>query len=85
VPTPRRLSNSDFDYPKGQLSGMVATPEYKATSLTTRAVSITPKRIFAVHGSRAGFPDRLLMLGNPRIQPFGSRRELQISDNNFHR
>ena len=57
--------NSDFDYPKGQLSGMVATPEYKAASLTTRTVSSKPKRTFASHGSGAGFPDRLFIPDQP--------------------
>jgi hypothetical protein len=52
-------------HPKGQLSGIVARPEYKTASLTTRTVSITPKATFAIQGSDAGFSDPLFMLEEP--------------------
>jgi hypothetical protein len=55
------LFGRHFDYPKGQFSGIVARPEYKAASLTTRALSSRPKRTLAIHGSVSAFPARLFM------------------------
>jgi hypothetical protein len=47
------------------LSGIVAKPENKTVSLTTRTVSSKLKRTFAIHGSDSGFSDRLFMLEEP--------------------
>jgi hypothetical protein len=53
------------DYPKGQLSGIATTPENKTASLTTRTVSSKPKRTLAIHGSAAGFSDRMFIFEEP--------------------
>ena len=58
-----------FNYPKGQLSGMGATPESKTASLTTSTVRKVPKRTFAIHVSRSDFVGWLFMLDQPAFRP----------------
>jgi hypothetical protein len=57
-------------YPKGQVSGMVATPENKTASLTTSAVRKVPKRTFAIHVSDSEFVGCLFMLDQLAFRPF---------------